>query len=227
MLAPWKKSHDQPSRHIKKQRHYFADKDPSSQSYGFSSSHVWMWELDDKESCVPKDWCFWTMVLDKSLIFLWTKRRSNQSILKEIISWIFIERTDAEPLMFWPPDAKNWLTWKDPDAGKDWRWEEKGATENEMVRWHHRLNGHWYKQVLVMAGKPGVLQSMGCRVGHNWETELNWTKHNSSQGQPKLHRNILLCRTKHKMYNCLIGILISTALLLFCKHIQKVLPYYN
>ena len=84
MLAPWKKSYDQPRQHIKKQRHYFTNKGPSSQSYGFSSSHVWMWELDCKESWVLKNWCFWTVVL-RFLRVTWTAKRSNQSILKEII----------------------------------------------------------------------------------------------------------------------------------------------
>ena len=84
MLVPWKKSYDQPWQHIKKQRYYFADKGPSSQSYGFSSSHVWMWELDHKESWAPKNWCFWTVVLEKTLEMSWTARRSNQSLLKEI-----------------------------------------------------------------------------------------------------------------------------------------------
>ena len=84
MLAPWKKSYDQPRQHIKNQRHYFVNKGPSSQGYGFSSGHVWMWELDYKESWVPKNWCFWTVVLEKTLRVPWTARRSNQSILKEI-----------------------------------------------------------------------------------------------------------------------------------------------
>ena len=84
MLAPWKKSYDQPRQHIKKQRHYFANKGPSSQSYGFSSNHVWMWELDYKKGLAPKNWCFWTVVLEKTLESSWTARRSNQSILKEI-----------------------------------------------------------------------------------------------------------------------------------------------
>ena len=84
MLAPWKKSHDKSRQHIKKQRCYFANKDPSSQGYVFSSGHVWMWELDYKESWTPKNWCFWTVMLDKTLRVPWTARRSNQSILKEI-----------------------------------------------------------------------------------------------------------------------------------------------
>ena len=137
--TPWKKSYDQPRQHIEKQRHKFANKYPSSLGYGFSSSPVWMWELDYKESWVPKNWCFWTVVLEKTL--------ESPSDCKEIQpvhpkgnqSWIFIGRTDAqaETTILWPPDAKNWLIWKDPDAGKDWRWEEKGMTEDEMVRWHH------------------------------------------------------------------------------------------
>ena len=84
MLGPWKKSYDQPRKHIKKQRHYLAYKGPSGQGYGFSSGHVWMWELDYKESRAPKNWCFWTVVLEKTLWVPWTARRSNQSILKEI-----------------------------------------------------------------------------------------------------------------------------------------------
>ena len=131
MLTPWKQSYDQPRQHIKKQRHYFVDKGPSSESHGFSSSHVWMWELDYKESWVLKNWCFLTVVLEKTLRVSWTIRRSNQSILKEI-NPEYIGRTDAEAEtpIFWPPDVRNWLIGKDPDAGKDWRQEEKGTTED-------------------------------------------------------------------------------------------------
>ena len=128
---------------LKKQRHYFANKGPSSQSYGFSSGHVWMWELDYKESWVPKNWCFWTVVLEKTLESPLDSKEIQPVHPKRNQSWIFIGRTDAEaksPIL-WPPDGKNWLIWKDPDAGKDWRWEEKGMTEEEMVGWHHRLNG--------------------------------------------------------------------------------------
>ena len=144
MLAPWKESYDQPGQHIKKQRHYFANKGPSSQGYGFSSSHVWMWELDYKESQVLKNWCFWTMMLAKTLESPLNCREMQPVHPKWDQSWILIGRTDAEAetLILWPPDVKNWLIWKNPDAGKDWRWEEKGMTEDEMVRWHHWLNGH-------------------------------------------------------------------------------------
>ena len=146
-IAPWKKSYDQPRQYIKKQRHYFANKDPSSQSYGFSSSHEWMWELDYKESWVPKNWCFWTVVLDKTLANPLDYKDIQPGNPKGNKSWIFIGRTDAEaetPIP-WPSDVKNWLIGKDPDVGKDWRQEEKGTTEDEIVGWHHQLNGHEFE----------------------------------------------------------------------------------
>ena len=143
MLAPWKKSYKQSRQHIKKQRHYFANRGPSSQGCGFSSGHVCMWELDYKESWVPKNWCFWTMVLEKTVEIPLDCKEIQLVHPKGNQSRIFIGRTDveAETLILWPPDAKNWLSWKDPDAGKDWR-QEKGITEDEMVRWHYRLNAH-------------------------------------------------------------------------------------
>ena len=146
-LAPWKKSYDQPRQHIKKQRQYFADKSPSSQSYGFSSGHVWMWELDYKESWALKNWCLWTVVLEKTLESPLDWKEIQPVHPKGNQSWIFTGRTDAEaktPIL-WPPDAKNWLIGKDPDAGKDWRQEEKGTTEDEMVGWHHWLDGHEFE----------------------------------------------------------------------------------
>ena len=147
MLTPWKKSYDQHRQHIKKQRHYFANKYPSSQSYGFSSSHVQMWELDDKESWELKNWCFWTVVLEKTLESPLDYKESQPVNPKGNQPWIFIGRTDAEaetPIL-WAPNVKSWLIWKDPDAGKDWRQEEKGTTKDEMVGWHHRLNGHEFE----------------------------------------------------------------------------------
>ena len=140
MLAPWKKSYDQPRQHTKKQRHYFANKGPSSQSYGFSSSHVWMWELYYKKTWVLKNWCFWTVVLKKTLKSPLACKEIQPVCSKGDQSWVFIGRTDveAESPVFWPPDEKSWLIWKDPDAGKDWRWEEKVTTEDEMVGWHHQ-----------------------------------------------------------------------------------------
>ena len=139
MLAPWKQSYDQPRKHIKKQRHYFADKGPSSQSYGFSSNHVWMWELDYKESWGLKNWCFWIMVLGKTLESPWDSKEIKSVHPKGDQSWVFIGRTDAEAEMpiLWLPDAKSWLIGKEPDAGTDWGQEEKGTTEDEMAGWHN------------------------------------------------------------------------------------------
>ena len=127
-------SYDQPRQHIKKQRHYFANKGPSSQGYGFSSSHVWMWQLDNKESWVQKNWCIWTVVLEKTLESP-LDCKEIQPVHPKDQSWVFIGRTDveAETPILWPPNVKSWLIWKDPDAGKDWGQEEKGTTEDEMV----------------------------------------------------------------------------------------------
>ena len=142
MLTPWKESYDQPRQHIKKQRHNFANRGPSSQGYGFSSGQVWMWELDYKESWAPKNWCFWTVVLEKTLKSP-LDCKEIQPVHSKDQSWVFTGRTDveAETLILWPPVMKSWLIWKDPDAGKDWG-KEKGTTEDEMVGWHHRFNGH-------------------------------------------------------------------------------------
>ena len=137
-FAPWKESYDQPRQHIKKQRHYFANKGLSSQGNGFSSSHVWMWELDYKESWVPKNWCFWTVELEKTLESPLDCKEIQPVNPKGNQSWIFVGRIDAEAetSILWPPDVKNRLTRKDPDARKDWKWEEKWTTENEIVEWH-------------------------------------------------------------------------------------------
>ena len=124
-----------PTQHIEKQRHYFANKGPSSQGYGFSSGHVWMWELDCAESWAPKNWCFWTVVLEKTLESPLDCKEIQPVHPKGDQSGVFFGRTDveAETPILWPPDAKNWLNGKDPDAGKDWRQEEKGMTEDEMA----------------------------------------------------------------------------------------------
>ena len=144
--SPWKKSYDQPRQHIKKQRHYFADKGPHSQSYVFSNSHVWVWELDYNENWVLKNWCFWTVVLEKTLGSPLDCKEIQSVHPKANQSWIFIGRTDAkaETPILWPPDVKNWLLGKDPDVGKNWR-QEKGMIEDEMVGWHRRLDGHEFE----------------------------------------------------------------------------------
>ena len=140
-LFSWKKTYDRPREHIKKLRHYFANKGPSSQIYGFSSSHVWIWAwtIEKAEHQIIDAfelWC-WRRLLRVP----WTAR-SNQSVLKEISAEYSLEGLDAEtetPIL-WPPDMKNWLIWKDPEAGKDWR-QKKGTTEDEMVGWRHWFNG--------------------------------------------------------------------------------------
>ena len=125
---------------ILKSRHdCFANKGLSSQGYVFSSSHVWMWELDHKESWAPKNWCFWTVVLEKALESPLDCKEIQPGHPKGNKSWIFIRRTDgeAETPILWPPYVKNFLIWKeDSDVGKDWRREEKGTTEDEMIGWH-------------------------------------------------------------------------------------------
>ena len=162
MLTPWKKSYDQPKQHIKKQRYYFANKGSSSQGYGFSSNHVWMWELDYKERWAPKNWCFWTVVLEETLESPLDCKEIQPVHPKGNQSWISIGRTDAEaetPII-WSPDVKNWLTGKDPDAGKDWRQEDKRMTEDEMVGWHRWLDGHEFEQVLGVGGGGAAARSL-------------------------------------------------------------------
>ena len=143
---------------LKKQRHHFVNKGPYSESYGFSSSHIQMWELGHKEGWVPKNWCFWTMVLEKT--------PESSLDCEEIKSvnpegnqpWIFIGRTDAaaETPSLWAPEAKSHLIGKDPDAGKNWG-QEKRVTEAEMVGWHHQLKGHEFKQTLGDSEGQGTL----------------------------------------------------------------------
>ena len=132
---------------ILKSRHYFVNKGPSSQSYGFSSSHVRMWELGHKEGWAPKNWCFWTVVLEKTLKSLLDCKEIKPVNPKGNQTWIFIGKTqaEAETLILWSSDVKSQLIWKDPDVGKDWRQEEKGTIEDEMVGWHHQLNGHEFE----------------------------------------------------------------------------------
>ena len=189
-----KESYDQPRQHIKKQRHYFANKGPSTQGCGFPSGNVWMWELDYKESWVLKNWCFWTVVLEKTC--------ESPLVCKEIQpvhpkdqSWVFIGRTDveAETPILWLPDAKSWLIWKDPDAGKDWGQEEKGSTEDEMVGGHHQLDGHGFGWTLgVDDGQGGLAccSSWGRKESDTIE-RLRWTE-------------LILLSVDGWLYNCFI-----------------------
>ena len=151
----------------------------SSKSYGFSSSHVRIWDLDHKEGWAPKNWCFQIVVLKKTLKSPLVSKEIKPVNPKGNQPWIFLGRTDAEaeaPIL-WPPDAKSWLTGKDPDIGKDWGQEENGVTEDEMVVWYHWLNGHEFEQI---PGDSEGQRSLACcspRGCKEWDTteRLNWT----------------------------------------------------
>ena len=168
-------------QHIKKQRHYFPNKSLPSQSYGFSSSHVQMWELDYKENWALRNWCFWTVVLEKTLESPLYCKKIQQVHPKWKQSWIFIGKTNAvaETPILWPPGVKNWLIWKDPDFGKDSRQEEKGMTEDEMVGWHHRLNGHEFGWTLVMDREAWDTAFLWGHKESDMTEWLNWTELNS------------------------------------------------
>ena len=176
-LAPWEESYDKLRQCSKKQRHHFTNKDLYSQSYAFPSSHVWMWDLDHKEGWVVKNWCFWIVVLEKTLESPLHCKEITPVTPKGNQPWIFIGKIDAEaeaPIL-WPPDGKSQLTGKDPDAGKDWGQEEKGTTEDEMVGWHHQLSGQELEQT------PGDIRDKEawCATVHgvlkNWTRLSDWT----------------------------------------------------
>ena len=154
----------------------------------FSSGHVWMWELDHKESWALKNCCFWTVVLEKTLSSLLDCKQIQPVNPKGNQSWIFIGMTDAETPILWPPDAKNCHIWKKPDTGKDWRQEEKGTTEDEMVGWYHQLDGHDFEQALGVGDGQGSLPAV-VRGFAERQTQLSdWTDlspQSSSHQKPK------------------------------------------
>ena len=171
-----------PRSHIQKQRHYFANKGPSSQGYIFSSSHVWMWELDCEEGWTLKNWCFWTVVLEKTLESLLDCKEIQQVHSEGDQPWDFFGRnySKTETPVRWPPHAKKWLTGKDSDAGKDWGQEEKGTAEDEMTVWHHRLDGgkfEWSPGVGDGQGGLACCDSRGRKESGRTE-QLNWIELN-------------------------------------------------
>ena len=160
---------------VLKSRDIITNKGPYSQRYGFSSSHKWMWELDYKESWAPKNWCFWNVGLEKTLMSLLDSNikpinpKGNQS-------WKFTGKTDAKAPILWPSDGKNWLIKKDPDAGKDWRQMEKGTTEDEVVGWYHWLDGQEFEQAPGDGDRQGNLvccSPWSCK-GLDTTERLNW-----------------------------------------------------
>ena len=179
MLTPGKESYDHPRQNIKKQRHYFANKGPSSQGYGFSRGHVWMWELDYKESWALKNWCFWTVVLEKTLESPLDCKEIQLVNPKENQSWIFFGRNDAKaetPVFGHLMQRVDSL--EKTDAGRDWGQEEKGTAEDEMAGWHHWLDGHEFEWTLgVGDGQGGLVccDSWGRKESDTTE-QLNWTE---------------------------------------------------
>ena len=166
---------------ILKSRHYFANKGLPSQGYGFSSGHAWVWEVDCEESWAQKNWCFWTVLLEKTVESPLNCKEIQPVHPKGYQSWVFIGRTDveAETPILWPPNAKKWLIGKDPDAGKDWGQEEKGTTEDEMVGWRHHLDGCGFEWTMWVvrdkeAWHAAVHEIAKSRIWLSDWTELNW-----------------------------------------------------
>ena len=197
-LAPWKESYDKPWQYIKKQRHHFADKGPYSWCHSFSSSHVWMWKLVHKGGWEPKNWYFWTVVLEKTLESPLDCKEIKPDNYKGNQPWIFIGSTDAEAPILWLPDAKSWLIGNDPDAGKDWGQEEKGATKDEMVGWHHRLNGHEFEETLGNSEGHGSLAC--CSLWGRKELDMTERLNNNERTSESVYRRNISQHNKSHLW---------------------------
>ena len=176
----------------------------SSQGYGFSSGHVWMWELDCEESWVPKNWCFWTVVLEKTHESPLDCKEIQPVHSKGDQPWVFLGRNDAEAeaLVLWPPRAESWLIGKDSDAGRDWEQEEKWTTENEMAGWHHQLDGHEFEWTPGVGDGQGGLtccHSWG-RIESNRTERLNWTELKHNQWNYRTGPKRVLIFTKNQVW---------------------------
>ena len=162
MIASWQESYSKPRQCVEKQRHYSANKSPYSQGYGLPGGHVKLWELDHKEGRQPKNWCLWTVVLEKTPDSPSDSKEIKPVNLKWDQLWIFPGRTDAEAEapVFWSPDMNIWLIGKVSDAGKDLGKKEQRASEDEMAGWHHQCNGHELGQILEDSeGQPSIFLS--------------------------------------------------------------------
>ena len=182
-LTPWKKSYVKFRQCIKKQRHHFADKGPHCQSYGFSSSHAPMRESDHEEGWAPKNWCFQIVALENTLESPLNCKEINPINPIGNQLWVFIGRTDAEAPTLWPPDARRQLIGKAPDVGKDWRQQEKGTTEDEMVGCHYRLNEHKFEHDLGDGEGQGSLVCCSPWVENSQTWLRDWTTVTTTHAQ--------------------------------------------
>ena len=213
MFAPWKKSYDNPRQCIKKQRHHFVDKGPYSQTYGFPSGHVWMCVLDHKKDWVPENWCFRNVMLAKTLESSLDREELKPVNHKGNQPWIFIGRSEAESLVVWPPDAKNRLTVKDPDSGKDCG-QEREVTEDKMVGWNQRLNRYEFVQTLGYSEGQGSLaccSPWGCKKLDTSE----WLNNNSILTSVRWYLIVLICMSPiisdiEHVSMCLLAISVSS-----------------
>ena len=189
---------------ILRSRHHFANKDTDSQSYGFSSSNVWMWELDHKEGWVPKNWCFRIVVLEKTLESPLDSKEIKPVSPKGSQPWIFIGRTDAEAHtpIFWPPDVKSQLIGKDPDAGTDWGQEGNRVREDEIVGWHHQLNGHEFEQTPGDSEGREAWRATVHGVTKSWTWLSDWTTTTTTNISIKKKKNMQTKKKKEPHMPC-------------------------